>query len=111
MSLHGLGADPSFQIGQALRDCYVEGIHRHLPEGTVGSKLSQRCNTVWWTVYILDREFTALMGGPSTIPDEQITAVYPSQRDASLQAAAMTKQIKLSRLTARILTSEIFRLF
>lgn len=92
-------------IGQALRYCYVEGIHRHLPEGTVGSKLSQRCNTVWWTVYILDREFTALMGGPSTIPDEQITAVYPSQRDASLQAAAMTKQIKLSRLTARILTT------
>lgn len=93
------------QVGQALRMCYVEGIHRECPEEIHGAKLSQRCTNVWWSVYILDQEFSALMGAPSSIRDDDITVPLPSARDASMRAAALTLQIHLSRLTARILNS------
>ncbi|RDW74104.1 hypothetical protein BP5796_07546 [Coleophoma crateriformis] len=92
-------------IGQALRICFIEGIHREVSEGAVGSKVSQRCSTVWWTVYILDREFSALLGAPSSVREEDITTALPSERDNSLRAAATTLQIQLARLTSRILTS------
>ncbi|PYH86340.1 hypothetical protein BO82DRAFT_273357 [Aspergillus uvarum CBS 121591] len=66
-------------IGFAFRFCIIEGIHRHVPEELDGAEFSHRCRTIFWIVYMLDREFTALMGAPSSIRDEDITetpAVY-----------------------------------
>ncbi|KAI8244267.1 Proline utilization trans-activator [Colletotrichum sp. SAR 10_96] len=91
-------------IGQALRISIVEGIYRHMPEEVVGVEHSRRCNIVFWVVYTLDREFSALMGAPSSIRDEDITVKLPSQMDNSLDALNMTLHVRLSRLMARILT-------
>ncbi|KAK1846417.1 C6 transcription factor [Colletotrichum chrysophilum] len=92
-------------IGQALRISIVEGIYRHMPEEVVGVEHSRRCNIVFWVVYTLDREFSALMGAPSSIRDEDITVKLPSQMDNSLDALNMTLHVRLSRLMARILTT------
>ncbi|CAH0027230.1 unnamed protein product, partial [Clonostachys rhizophaga] len=59
--------------------------------------------------YLLDRlyhrqDFSTLVGAPSSIRDEDITTKLPSEIDDSMNAAAMTLQIRLSRLTATILT-------
>ncbi|KAK1479597.1 fungal specific transcription factor domain-containing protein [Colletotrichum cuscutae] len=92
-------------IGQALRIGIVEGIYRHMPEEVVGIEYSRRCNIVFWVVYTLDREFSALMGAPTSIRDEDITVKLPSQMDNSLDALNMTLHVRLSRLMARILTT------
>ncbi|KZL78666.1 fungal specific transcription factor [Colletotrichum tofieldiae] len=92
-------------IGQALRIGIVEGIYRHMPEEVVGAEYSRRCNIVFWVVYTLDREFSALMGAPTSIRDEDITVKLPSKVDNSLDALNMTLHVRLSRLMARILTT------
>ncbi|KAK1995308.1 fungal-specific transcription factor domain-containing protein [Colletotrichum falcatum] len=92
-------------IGQALRIGIVEGIYRHMPEDVVGADYSRRCNIVFWVVYTLDREFSALMGAPTSIRDEDITVKLPSSVDGSLDALNMTLHVRLSRLMARILTT------
>ncbi|KAF5855190.1 hypothetical protein ETB97_009744 [Aspergillus alliaceus] len=92
-------------IGQALRVCIVQGIHRHMPEDVVGAQHSRLCNHVFWVVYMTDREFSALMGGPMSIRDEDITTELPCHHDHSLEALNMTLHIRLSRLMANILTT------
>lgn len=82
-------------------------MHRHMPEDVVGTEHSQRCNILFWIVYMLDREFSALIGAPNSIRDEDITAKLPSHMSDSLSASSMTLHVRLSRLTARILTSKL----
>ncbi|KAF9893436.1 hypothetical protein FE257_010748 [Aspergillus nanangensis] len=92
-------------IGQAMRTCLVEGWHRHMPEDVVGTEHSRRCNITFWVVYMLERQFSASFGGPSSIRDEDITAKWPSQTSDSLESWNMTLHVRLSRLTAQILTT------
>ncbi|KAF7597621.1 hypothetical protein BBP40_000099 [Aspergillus hancockii] len=92
-------------IGQALRCCIIEGIHRHVPEELGGPELSRRCQTIFWAVYMLDREFSALIGGPSSIRDEDITVRLPAEVTTSVDATNLTLHVRLSRLMAHILTT------
>ncbi|KAL6899918.1 hypothetical protein GGI43DRAFT_427621 [Trichoderma evansii] len=90
-------------IGQGLRLCVIEGWHRHMPPAQVGVDHSQRCNTIFWTAYILDREFGTLVGAPSSIRDEDITTKLPTEIDNFARSTALELQIRLARLTAKIL--------
>ncbi|KAJ5828297.1 transcriptional regulator family: Fungal Specific TF [Penicillium rubens] len=92
-------------IGHALRGCIIEGIHRHVPEGICGPELSKRCRTIFWVVYMLDREFSALIGAPSSIRDEDITVKLPAEMDDSVEQVNLTLHVRLSRLMATILTT------
>ncbi|KAJ5497430.1 Transcription factor [Penicillium fimorum] len=92
-------------IGQALRGCIIEGIHRHVPEEICGPKLSKRCRTIFWVVYMLDREFSALIGAPSSIRDEDITVKLPAEMDNSVEHVNLTLHVRLARLMATILTT------
>lgn len=75
-----------------------------MPADQVDVRHSQRCNTVFWTAYIIDREFGTLVGAPSSIRDEDITTKLPSALTSSVGADALALQIRLARLTATILT-------
>ena len=97
-----------YQIGHALRMAIIEGWHRHMPEDVVGIKHSRRCNSIFWMVYMLDREFGPLMGNPSSIRDEDITAKSPSEMDNSLDTLNLTLHIRLARLMAQIITRKCF---
>lgn len=94
-----------------------------VPVEIFGKEYSNRCNQVWWTVYILDRDFGSLMGAPTSISDDgkdqyrgfesnspfpsiDITVDLPSVKDPSHRAAAMTLHVKISSLMARILKSK-----
>ncbi|OQE22806.1 hypothetical protein PENFLA_c012G09477 [Penicillium flavigenum] len=92
-------------IGHALRGCIIEGIHRHVPEEICGPELSKRCRTIFWVVYMLDREFSALIGAPSSIRDEDITVKLPAEMDDSVEQVNLTLHVRLSRLMATILTT------
>ncbi|KAJ5638537.1 transcriptional regulator family: Fungal Specific TF [Penicillium herquei] len=92
-------------IGHALRGCIIEGIHRHVPEEFGGPELSRRCRTIFWVVYMLDREFAALIGAPSSIRDEDITVRLPAEVESSVEDINLTLHVRLSRLMAQILTT------
>lgn len=55
---------------------------------------------------MLDREFSALIGAPSSIRDEDITVMLPAEVDNSVEHVNLTLHVRLSRLMAQILSCE-----
>ncbi|CAO2651315.1 Nn.00g096120.m01.CDS01 [Neocucurbitaria sp. VM-36] len=89
-------------IGQAMRIALAQGMHTDMPVENLGQPLVQRCRKIWWTVYILDRQMTALMGLPQSIRDEDISCQLPSFNGSVQREAALNMQIKLARIYAEI---------
>ncbi|KAF1851671.1 Zn(II)2Cys6 transcription factor [Cucurbitaria berberidis CBS 394.84] len=89
-------------IGQAMRVALAQGMHTDMPVENLGQPLVQRCRKIWWTVYILDRQMTALMGLPQSIRDDDISCQLPNFNGSAQRAAALNMQIKLARIYADI---------
>ncbi|EME42292.1 hypothetical protein DOTSEDRAFT_175269 [Dothistroma septosporum NZE10] len=90
-------------IGQAFRLAVEQGLHTdmqslHLPSATV-----ERCREVWWTVYILDRHMTSLMGVPMSLSDDEITACLPTFAGSTKKAIALSLHVRLAKAEAVIL--------
>lgn len=64
-----------------------------------------RYRNAWWTLYILDRKFSSLMGAPSSVQDSDISVPVPGQLAGSRKSNALDMHIKLSRLIAKVLNS------
>jgi hypothetical protein len=77
-----------------------------MPPDVFSIEHSKRCNTIFWITYIIDQEFGPLVGAPSSIRPEDISANLPSEIDRSIRGAALTLQVRMSRLTATILTGK-----
>ncbi|KAJ6790018.1 hypothetical protein PWT90_06743 [Aphanocladium album] len=92
-------------VCHAMRICIIEGWHRHMPVEVVGAQHSQRCNLIFWVVYKLEREFGSLMGAPSSIRDEDITARAPSDLNDCFDARNMALHVRLARLVSQILNA------
>lgn len=88
-----------------MRIALAQGMHTDMPVENLGEPLVQRCRKIWWTVYILDRQMTSLMGLPQSIRDDDITCQLPSFSGSTQRAAALNMQIKLSRIYAEIARS------
>lgn len=88
-----------------MRIALAQGMHTDMPVENLGEPLVQRCRKIWWTVYILDRQMTSLMGLPQSIRDDDITCQLPSFPGSTQRAAALDMQIKLSRIYAEIARS------
>ncbi|THY14499.1 hypothetical protein D6D00_09772 [Aureobasidium pullulans] len=89
-------------IRQALGIALEHGMHtdmqsQHIPEHHV-----RRCRNIFWTVYILDRQLSSLMGLRTSIRDEDISAELPYDPLKSQKAMALDIQVKLSRVIAKI---------
>ncbi|KAI1610690.1 hypothetical protein EDD36DRAFT_489966 [Exophiala viscosa] len=80
-------------------------MHTEMRSQKVDDALVQRCRKVWWTVYILDRQMSSLMGVPMGIGDESINAELPTFPNQPQRTMAMDIQIKLSRVLAQILNT------
>jgi proline utilization trans-activator len=89
-------------IGQAMRISLAQGMHTDMPVADLGEPVVQRCRKIWWTVYILDRQMTSLMGLPQNIRDDDITCRLPNFPGSTQRTAALDMQIKLSRIYADI---------
>jgi proline utilization trans-activator len=83
----------------------IEGMHTDMPVENLGQPLVQRCRKIWWTVYILDRQMTSLMGLPQSIRDEDITCRLPDTLGSAQRVSALDMQIKLARIYAEIAKS------
>ena len=95
----------TFQIGQAMRLAMAQGMHTRMPVEHLGEKEVQRCRKIWWTIYILDREMTSLMGLPQSINDDHIHTELPVFAEAQ-RTQSLHMHIKLSRIVAEINSSK-----
>lgn len=66
----------------------------------------QRQRRVWWTIYVLDRQMSTLMGVPLAIADESVKTALPTFPGQPQKSTAWAIQIKLSRILAQIMDSE-----
>ncbi|KIW67935.1 hypothetical protein PV04_03914 [Phialophora macrospora] len=92
-------------IGQAVRICLVEGLHREAPRQVMGDRLANYHRDLWWTVYILDRRLSCMIGAPCSIQDSDITCPLPAVDGREHRGAVLNVHVKISRLMAQILNS------
>lgn len=85
-----------------MRMAMAEGLHTQMPIEYLGESFVQRCRKIWWTVYIMDREMTSLMGLPQSLNDDHVNALLPTFQGAGQKTAGISMQIKLSRIIAEI---------
>ncbi|PKX89235.1 putative C6 transcription factor [Aspergillus novofumigatus IBT 16806] len=88
-------------IGHAMRMALVEGLHRALPVEQLGQKRVERCTKIWWTVYILDRKFSSLIGSPTSVNDEDVTTVLWDPKSCSQETAALSLHVKITQVITR----------
>lgn len=94
------------QIGQALRLAVEQGLHTDMRSLQLPDNLFERCKETWWTVYILDRQMTSLMGVPMSISEDDITAPHPYFAGSMSKQHALAIHIKLAKANAVIQQSK-----
>lgn len=92
-----------------MRIALAEGMHTDMPISELGEPTVQRCRKVWWTIYLLDRQMTSLMGIPQSIQDDEMNCRLPSFSGSAQRTAALNTHIKLARIYATIDRSMIIR--
>ncbi len=72
----------------------MEGMHTPLPENELGVETVTCCRDLWWTLYIMDRHFSASMGVPMSLQDSDITTPVnpPTQGSPGRQRPQRTGQ-------------------
>ena len=80
-------------------------MHTELPSQVFRPTQIDRARHIWWTVYMLDRELSSLMGLPIQLADENISACLPSQPENE-QDSALRLHIKLCRIMAKVVSSK-----
>ncbi len=85
-----------------MRIALAQGMHTDMPVENLGEALVQRCRKIWWTIYILDRQMTSLMGLPQSIQDNDISCRLPTYSSSDQRAPALSMLIKFARIFAEI---------
>ncbi|KAK7224652.1 hypothetical protein V2G26_012655 [Clonostachys chloroleuca] len=93
-------------LGLGLRIALSQGLHRDLGVENRDHKEAVQDRSAWWTLYILDRKFSSLMGAPNSLHDEDISAPFPQPNRSIQKSTTLEMHLKLSRLIAKILNSE-----
>ncbi|KAG4262915.1 hypothetical protein FPRO03_10278 [Fusarium proliferatum] len=89
-------------IGQAMRVALGQGMHTDMPVDQLGDRIVERSRRIWWTVYVLDREMTSLMGLPQSVHDDDIHHQLPHFDGSTQRVAALHMQIRLCRTIASV---------
>ncbi|OHW91776.1 hypothetical protein CSPAE12_09556 [Colletotrichum incanum] len=90
-------------LGQAIHIAEMEGLHTQLPEEEIGAETAAWCRDLWWTLYIMDRHFSASVGLPMSVHDSEITTMIHPPNKGSLSDSVRSLQVKLSHLLSMIL--------
>lgn len=85
-----------------MRVALGQGMHTDMPVDQLGDRIVERSRRIWWTVYILDREMTSLMGLPQSVHDDDIHPALPHFGDSTQRVAALHMQIRLCRSIASV---------
>ncbi|CAI7627330.1 unnamed protein product [Penicillium crustosum] len=83
----------------------VHGYHTDLSTRFPNEQELVRCQHIWWTVYILERQISVLMGTPLSISDNDINTPLPLFPDSPLKTTTLLIHVKLSKAFSRIVNA------
>ncbi|KAE8155257.1 fungal-specific transcription factor domain-containing protein [Aspergillus avenaceus] len=89
-------------IGLALRRALEHGMYTEMRSTYLDEAYVRRCNRMWWTVYVLERRMSSIIGVPPGISEESISAPFPSAQRHIQSPNALEMQIKLCQVLAKI---------
>ncbi|KAF4458581.1 positive activator of transcription [Fusarium albosuccineum] len=91
-------------MSTALRLSLEHGMHTEMQSHTcaLDETYVQRCRTMFWTVYILERQMVSQMGLPIGIADETISTRLPTFPGEPQRLAALKIQVDFCRVLAKI---------
>lgn len=89
-------------MGQAMRLALNYGLHTNIEADRFGTTSVERIRRAWWTVFILDREMTAVAGLPQSIEIQDVYCQLPAFSSSVTRISALKMQLKLSQLIADI---------
>ncbi|KAG6369011.1 hypothetical protein INS49_003230 [Diaporthe citri] len=89
-------------MGQAMRLALNYGLHTNIRADRFGIASVERIRRAWWTVFILDREMTAVAGLPQSIEIQDVYCQLPAFSGSVTRISALKMQLKLSQLIADI---------
>ncbi|KAG7419960.1 Patulin cluster transcription factor patL [Fusarium oxysporum f. sp. rapae] len=92
-------------LGIGLRIALSQGLHRDIAGESADDPEVRRYRNAWWTLYILDRKFSSLMGAPSSVQDSDISVPIPGDQTTPRRSSSLEMHIKLSRLKTKVLNS------
>ncbi|KAF7528932.1 hypothetical protein PCG10_009646 [Penicillium crustosum] len=84
----------------------VHGYHTDLSTRFPNEQELVRCQHIWWTVYILERQISVLMGTPLSISDNDINTPLPLFADSPLKTTTLLIHVKLSKAFSRIVNGQ-----
>ncbi|PNP82158.1 hypothetical protein FNYG_04347 [Fusarium nygamai] len=88
-----------------LRIALSQGLHRDIAGESADDPGVRRYRNAWWTLYILDRKFSSLMGAPSSVQDSDISVPIPGDQTTPRRPSSLEMHIKLSRLKTKVLNT------
>lgn len=89
-----------------MRMAVEQGMYTDMRSLNAPEHVLERIRQTWWTVYVLDRQMTSLMGVPMSLSDDDITAPLPSFGGQVKKARALALHVKLAKAQAVIMQSK-----
>lgn len=88
----------------------VHGFHTNISSISSNKDLL-RYQNVWWTVYVLERQLSVLMGVPCGFSDNNISAFLPQYQGSETKTATVAIHVKLSQALSNVVNGRPFPLF
>lgn len=86
-----------------MRLALAVGMHTDMKSERLEPSVVQRCRRIWWTVFVLDSQMSALMGLPMNIQDSDMSAPLPEYPGSPTKTAAVKIHVKLSQALSQII--------
>jgi proline utilization trans-activator len=80
------------------------GMNRASPPGYLDYVEYRRRRRLWWTLYVIDRKLSTIMGVPFSIKDEDIDISLPEKDDLGFSNSALQFHIKSATLEGMVMS-------
>lgn len=77
-------------------------MHTEMRSHLLDEEYVGRCRRLWWTIYILERQMSALLGVPMAVADELISTPCHNFPNDVQTTNALHIQVQLSRVLSQI---------
>jgi hypothetical protein len=94
----------TYEIGQAMRIALALGMNREPPSDHLDHTDFVRRRRAWWTVYIIDKKLSVMVGAPSSIKDDDIDISLPDLGDLGYSNSALRLHVKLASLEGSVIS-------
>ncbi|KAL3492140.1 hypothetical protein BJX62DRAFT_250888 [Aspergillus germanicus] len=89
-------------IGTALRLALEHGMYTEMHGICLDEPYVHRCSLVWWTVYVLERRMSSLLGVPMGISEDSVSAKFAPMASHIHGPNVLEMHVMLCRILAKI---------